>query len=138
MKSQSLLIAIDVYLDMIYYCDVEKLDAIFHPASSLFDADEGKIVVDPIAHFRQDVANRPSPASANQKREEEVILIDYLSPLSAVVKLRLRSHDNIFVDHLSFVKDDNNEWKIVAKVWHLESTFKHGSKEASKQVMNDH
>ena len=124
MKNQELLKAIGQYLDMIYYCDVEKLDTIFHPASSLFDADEGKIFVDPIANFRHDVANRPSPASVNQKREEEIILIDYLSSLSAMVKLRLRAHDKIFVDHLSFVKDDSQEWKIVAKVWHLESTSK--------------
>lgn len=122
MQNRDLLKAVDVYLDMIYYCDVEKLDAIFHPASSLFDADEGSIFVDPIANFRQDVANRPSPASVNQKREDEVILIDRLSPKSAVVKLRLRAHDNIFVDHLSFVKDENECWKIVAKVWHLERT----------------
>jgi len=120
MKNQDLLNAINVYLEMIYHCDVEKLDAIFHPAASLFDADEGKIFVDPIASFRHDVANRPSPASVGQAREEEIILIDYLSPLSAVVKLRLRAHDNIFVDHLNFVKDENQTWKIVAKVWHLE------------------
>lgn len=124
MNNQDLLKAVEVYLDMIYYCDVEKLDTIFHPASSLFDADEGKIFIDPIANFRQDVASRPSPASVNQKREEEIILIDYLSPLSAVVKLRLRSHMNIFVDHLNFVKDENHEWKIVAKVWHLENISK--------------
>jgi len=120
MKNHDLLNAIDVYLEMIYHCDVEKLDAIFHPAASLFDADEGKIFVDPIAGFRHDVANRPSPASVDQAREEEIILIDFLSPLSAVVKLRLRAHNNIFVDHLNFVKDENQAWKIVAKVWHLE------------------
>ena len=125
MKNQDLLKAIDVYLDVIYYCDVKKLDTIFHPASSLFDADEGTIFVDPIANFRQDVANRPSPASVNQKRdEEEIVLIDRLSSKSATVKLRLRAHDSIFVDHLSFVKDENNDWKIVAKVWHLESVSK--------------
>jgi hypothetical protein len=120
MNNQNLLKAVEVYLDMIYYCDIEKLDTIFHPASSLFDGDEGKIFVDPIDNFRQDVTSRPSPASVNQKREEEILLIDYLSPLSAIVKLRLRSHENIFVDHLNFVKDGNHEWKIVAKVWHLE------------------
>ena len=124
MKNPELHKAIDLYFDAIYYCDTEKLDAVFHPASSLFDADEGTIFVDPIASFRKDVATRPSPASVEQKREEEVILIDFLSPKSATVKLRLRAHDNIFVDHLSFVKDQNNDWKIVAKVWHLERVSK--------------
>ncbi len=113
--------AIEVYLDAIYYCDVEKLDAVFHEGSSLFDADEGKIFVDPIASFRADVGSRPSPAGRNQVRRDEVILIDWLSDISAVVKLRLQAHENVFVDHLSFVKGPQG-WKIVAKVWHLEST----------------
>jgi len=113
--------AISVYLDAIYYCDVEKLDQVFHEASSLFDADEGKIFVDPIASFRADVRSRPSPAGRNQTRNDEVILIDWLSEISAVVKLRLQAHENVFVDHLSFVKGSDG-WKIVSKVWHLEST----------------
>ncbi len=113
--------AIEIYLDAIYYCDVEKLDMVFHENSSLFDADEGKIFVDPIASFRADVGSRPSPAGRNQVRRDEIILIDWLSELSAVVKLRLQAHENVFVDHLSFVKGPQG-WKIVAKVWHLEST----------------
>jgi hypothetical protein len=104
---------------------VDKLDVIFHSSSSLFDADEGIIFVDPIANFGQDEAKRASPASANQKRdEEEIIMIDFLSTKSATVKLRLRAHDSIFVDHLSFVLNEDNEWKIVAKVWHLERISK--------------
>lgn len=114
--------AIQTYLDAIYYCDVEKLDAVFHPASTLFDADKGNIFVDPIKSFRADVASRPSPASFNQKRHDEIILIDWLSPLSVVVKLRLRSRTNVFVDHLNFVWDQQAGWQIVAKIWHLEGT----------------
>ena len=118
-KTAQLSKAIAVYLDAIYYCDVKKLDEVFHESSSLFDADEGKIFVEPIASFRQDVGSRPSPAGINQVRKEEVILIDWLSEISAVVKLRLQAHDNIFVDHLAFVKGPEG-WKIVSKVWHLE------------------
>jgi len=117
---KTLLDAISTYLDAIYYCDVEKLDSVFHPAASLFDADEGKIFVDPIASFRADVASRPSPASINQTRDEQIITIDWLSALSATVKLRLQAHENIFVDHLAFVMGDEG-WKIVSKVWHLET-----------------
>lgn len=112
--------AISIYLDAIYYCDVDKLDIIFHDKSSLFDADEGAIYVDPIASFRADVGSRPSPAGINQERRDEVIAIDWLSDLSAVVKLRLQAHDNVFVDHLSFIKGPDG-WKIVSKVWHLEN-----------------
>jgi len=117
----SLLQAINTYFDAIYFADENLLDQVFHPTSSLFDADEGKIFTDPIASFRKDVKERAAPSSIKQSRsEEEIILIDHLSSKSAVVKLRLRAFDNIFADHLNFVLDENNAWKIVAKVWHLE------------------
>jgi len=119
MQDQALWQAIQTYFDAIYYCDVEALDSVFHPTSSLFDVDQGEVFTDPIARFRQDVATRPSPSSKKCPRQEEVILVDWLCKTSAVVKLRLRSHDKIFVDHLSFVKGESG-WKIVAKVWHLE------------------
>lgn len=119
-NTKELLEAIGVYLDAIYFCDVTRLDAVFHPEASLFDADEGKIFVDPIASFRADVAKRPSPASKGQKRVEEIISIDWLSAFSATVKLRLQAHENVFVDHLAIVKGQAG-WQIVSKVWHLES-----------------
>lgn len=118
-KTTQLLEAVQTYLDMIHECDVDKLDQVFHEASSLFDADTGKIFVDPIAGFRADVASRPSPASRNQRRSDEIILVDWLSDISAMVKLRLQAHENVFVDHLCFVKGENG-WEIVSKVWHLE------------------
>ena len=119
MRDTDLFVAINTYFDAIYHCDVKLLDKVFHKASSLFDVDEGALLVDPIASFRHDVDNRPSPASKNQQREEEIILIDWLSKDCAFVKLRLRAHNNVFVDHLSFVKDSDG-WCIVSKVWHLE------------------
>ncbi|MEM6708033.1 MAG: nuclear transport factor 2 family protein [Pseudomonadota bacterium] len=120
-KEQTLLDAVRVYFDAIYECNVDKLDQVFHPAASLFDADQGEVFVDPLASFRADVAARPSPAGQRQKRFDEIIAIDWLSELSAVVKLRLRSMDSVFVDHLSFVRGADG-FRIVAKVWHLEST----------------
>lgn len=116
---QDLRDAVQIYFDSLYFCDTKLLNSIFHESSSLFDGDEGKLFVEPIHSFSDDVGGRVSPASKGQDREDEILLIDYLSPLSAVVKIRLRAHHNIFVDHLSFVKTENG-WKIVAKVWHLE------------------
>lgn len=119
-KQQHLLNTVQNYFDAIYYCDVSKLDKVFHSAASLFDADNDKIFVDPIKSFRQDVATRPAPASVGHQREDEIIMIDFLSDKCALVKLRLRAHNNIFVDHLNFIENEDGDWKIVAKVWHLE------------------
>lgn len=122
MTTQSLLSAIELYFDAIYFCDTDKLDKVFHPASSLFDVDEGTILVDPILSFRADVASRPSPASVNQVRNEQIITIDFLSKNCALVKVKLQAHQNIFVDHLSFINGENG-WQVVTKVWHLQNVL---------------
>ena len=101
----------------------KNLTWFFTRGASLFDADNGTIEVDPIASFRADVASRPSPAARGQKRVDEILCIDWLSPMSATVKLRLQAHENVFVDHLAFVNAPEG-WKIVSKVWHLEGTAK--------------
>jgi hypothetical protein len=113
--------AVDVYFRALYYCDPLLLDAVFHPASSLFDVDDRDVVAEPFAQWREVVAHRASPASVDQAREEEILAIDWLWDKAAVVHLRVRVLDSIFVDQLSFV-DGPDGWQIVAKVWHLEGT----------------
>lgn len=115
-----LLAAIETYFDAIHECDIEKLNAVFHPQSSLFDADNGTVFVEPIDSFSRDVAGRVSPASTGQSREAEVLMIDHLSPISATVKIRIRAHQSVFLDHLGFVNGADG-WQIVSKIWHLES-----------------
>ena len=112
--------AIQTYFEAIHECDVKKLNDVFHPLSSLFDADNGKIFVESIDSFSEDVAGRTSPASAGQPLDAQILMIDYLSPISATVKIRIRAHQNVFVDHLGFVKGTEG-WKIVSKIWHLET-----------------
>ena len=121
-NTTDLLAAIDIYFDAIHDCDVEKLTAVFHPQSSLFDADNGTVFVEPIDSFSLDVAGRVSAASKGQAKEAEVLMIDYLSPTSATVKIRIRAHQSVFVDHLGFVNGADG-WQIVSKIWHLESTI---------------
>ena len=116
-----LLAAIETYFDAIHDCDTDKLNAVFHPQSSLFDGDNGSVFVESIESFSCDVGGRVSPASAGQAREAEVLMIDHLSPISATVKIRIRAHQNVFVDHLGFVRGADG-WQIVSKIWHLERT----------------
>ncbi|HET8778799.1 MAG TPA: nuclear transport factor 2 family protein [Agromyces sp.] len=118
-RLSALLDAVDVYFRLLHTGDVRLLDDVFHPAASLFDADEGALFVEPLASWRAVVDARTAPADVGQPRDEHILLIDWLSDLSAVVKVRLRVLDQIFVDHLSFVLDDDR-FRIVAKTWHLE------------------
>ena len=114
-----LLDAVQTYFDSLYYCDTKLLNQVFHESSSLFDVDEGKVFVEPIESFSNDVGGRFSPASAGQEPEAEILMIDWLSPKCTTIKIRIRAHKNIFVDHLAFVYGENG-WQIVSKIWHLE------------------
>ncbi len=117
-----LLDAVQTYFDALYYCDTELLNKVFHKSSSLFDVDKGSVFVESISSFSKDVAGRVSPASKGQDPETEILLIDYLSPSCATVKIRIRTHHNVFVDHLGFVNGEEG-WQIVSKIWHLEKVI---------------
>ncbi|MEO0505765.1 MAG: nuclear transport factor 2 family protein [Bacteroidota bacterium] len=117
--TNDLLSAVQMYFDALYYCDTKLLNKVFHESSSLFDVDSGSVFVEPIASFSRDVGGRVSPASKGQTPEAEILLIDWLSSTCATVKIRIRAHANIFVDHLGFVHGEGG-WQIVSKIWHLE------------------
>lgn len=109
--------AVQTYFDALHTCDTDLLDQVFHPAASLFDVDDGPILVHPLADWRQDVANRPSPASRGQAQRTAIEAIDWLWERCAVVRVRLWILDQLFVDHLCLV-DGPDGFRIVAKVWH--------------------
>jgi len=114
-----LLNAVQTYFDALYHCNTKKLNEVFHKSSSLFDVDKGNIFVEPIASFSKDVGGRVSPASKEQEPDAEILMIDWLSSACATVKIRIRAHNNVFVDHLGFINGQNG-WQIVSKIWHLE------------------
>jgi len=114
--------AVQTYFDALYYCDTKKLNEVFHKNSSLFDVDQGKVFVEPIASFSADVGARVSPQSKGQKPEAEILMIDWLSTTCTTVKIRIRAHNNVFVDHLGFVNGQDG-WQIVSKIWHLEKVI---------------
>ncbi|MGH1334769.1 MAG: nuclear transport factor 2 family protein [Aureispira sp.] len=121
-STTNLLNAVQTYFDAIHHCDTKKLNKVFHKNASLFDVDGNKVFVEPIASFSKDVGGRISPASKEQKLEAEILMIDWLSIHCATVKVRIRAHHNIFVDHLGFVNGEKG-WQIVSKIWHLEKVI---------------
>lgn len=109
--------AVQTYFDGLFYCDKEKLGTVFHPAASLFDVEKGEIFAEPIASCNADVgANAAnSPHALGQQMDAEILMVDYLSPKSALVKIRFRARRNVYQDHLSMLKGEGC-WQIVAKV----------------------
>lgn len=114
--------ALELYFDVMYECDLEKFDRIFHPSSSLFTAKDGVLTLRPFAQYRSEIAVRMSPKSAQQVRQDSILTIDVLSPEIAFAKVKLRIHEKIFVDNLNLLKIDG-KWMIVAKIYHLAETI---------------
>ena len=113
--------AMQLYFDVMYECDLEKFDRIFHPTSSLFTAEDGVLTLRPFAQYRAELEKRTPPKSLGQPRIDEVLTIDVLSSEIAFVKVRVRIFEKIFIDNLNLLKLDGR-WMIVAKIYHHADT----------------
>ena len=93
----------------------------FHHSACLFDGEKGGIFAEECGLFIHDIGKLEptSPANLGQTPDSEVLMVDWLSAVSAVIKLRIRARKNVYLDHLGFVKGAGG-WKIVSKIWHLE------------------
>ncbi|MEP6064240.1 MAG: nuclear transport factor 2 family protein [Paracoccaceae bacterium] len=123
MRDPELFEMVQCYIDGLFHCDTVKLNRAFHPNASLFDGEKGDVFAEPSDIFIHDIGELEptSPANLGQDPDSEILLVDWLSNVSAVVKLRIRARKNVYLDHLGFVKGAEG-WRIVSKIWHLETT----------------
>jgi len=107
------------YFDVMYECDMDKFDEVFHPACSLFTSNGESLVVRPFAVYREEMKARTSPKSLRQTRQAETIVkIDMLSADIALAQVRVQIHDKLFADNLNLVRV-GERWMVVAKIYHL-------------------
>lgn len=108
-----------VYLDALFFGDVERFRSIFHPQAQLYSATEGKLVNLNVDAYMDLVANRPSPHDKGDERQDEIVSISVGSPTTAHVRVKDVYLPKRFVDELTFVLLDG-KWQIVSKVWHFD------------------
>ncbi|MCS3394039.1 nuclear transport factor 2 family protein [Burkholderia thailandensis] len=114
--------ALQIYFDVMYECDLDKFDLIFHPTSSLFTMKNGEFNLRPFSQYRSEIATRTSPKSILQPRVDEILQIGMLSPEIAFAQVRVRIFEKLFVDNLNLLKFDGC-WMIVAKIFHHAETI---------------
>jgi len=105
------------YFEVLQTQDMALFDRVFHPGCVLYSSQDGQEVVRPYAEYRQMVQGRASPQSKGSPRDEQILLIDLLSPNMAVAKVRLRLFDNIMEDHLNLMCHQGR-WMVYAKHFH--------------------
>lgn len=106
----------DDYFDVMHHQDMEKFDRVFHKDCTLYSAQGGQISLRPYAIYREAVANRPSPASKGERRDDRVLMYDKISPTLALVKPQLEMMGGVMQDYLNLVWIDG-QWWVLAKMW---------------------
>ncbi|HKU95373.1 MAG TPA: nuclear transport factor 2 family protein [Vineibacter sp.] len=113
--------AVQLYLDLMYDCDVARFERVFCATSQLHGFRDGKMTCWPAAQYKEVLATRQSPKSLGAPREEQILLIDVAAPGQALAKVRVRINQSVFVDYLTYHKIDG-AWLITSKGYQLERT----------------
>ncbi len=106
------------YFDALYYCDLEKLDAVFHPQAIYATADETPLLYRDMPAYRQVISQRRSPASRSEPRRDFIDAIEFAGANTALARVRCSIGERDFVDLLSLVRT-GDRWRIIAKVFQL-------------------
>lgn len=106
------------YFDGLYHSDTQRLRRVFHPQALYATASEGKPLILRMDEYFHIVDGRPSPASREEQRTDHILSIEFIGPVTAVVKLRCSIHHRHFIDLLTLIRVDDR-WQIIAKVFHF-------------------
>lgn len=107
---------LDNYFDVLHHQDMDLFDRVFHKDCTLYSAQGGELSLRPYAVYREQVANRQSPAELGNERNDQVLLFDQISETLAVVKPQLEMFGGVMQDYLNIVYLDN-QWWVMAKMW---------------------
>lgn len=106
------------YFDTLYYCDLEKFDAIFHPQAIYATADAMPFLHQDMPAYREIIAQRSSPASRREQRRDFVDAIEFSGDNTALARVRCSIGERDFVDLLSLVRTEGR-WRIIAKIFQI-------------------
>ena len=109
---------IKTYFDLLYKGDKDLIERVFLPEASVSSLFNGKIVKIDMDGFRKRIAERQSPESIGEIRDDKIISIDIFSPTTAMVKVKCKILHNNYLDYLSLFKV-SGKWRIISKVFHM-------------------
>lgn len=106
------------YFDTLYYCDLEKFDAVFHPQAIYATADETPFLYRGMPAYREVMAQRQSPASRGEPRRDFIDAIEFAGENTALARVRCSIGERDFLDLLSLVRTEGR-WRIIAKIFQI-------------------
>lgn len=107
------------YFDGLHHSDTTRLRRAFHPRAVYASATDGVLVHHTMDEYFPIVDARPSPASRQEPREDRIVSIEHVGPVTAVARVECAIGPKRFDDVLTLVRVDGR-WAIIAKVFHYE------------------
>ena len=109
---------IKTYFDLLYKGEKDLIESVFLPEANVSSLYNDKIIKIDMDGFRKRIAERKSPESIGEMRDDKIIMIDISSPTTAMVKVKCNILHNNYIDYLSLFKV-SGKWRIISKVFHM-------------------
>ena len=109
---------IKTYFDLLYKGEHDLIESVFLSEANVSSLYNDKIIKIDMDGFRKRIAERKSPESIGEMRDDKIIMIDISSPTTAMVKVKCNILHNNYIDYLSLFKV-SGKWKIISKVFHM-------------------
>ena len=106
------------YFNMLYYCDLDLFDRIFHPNAIYATADETPTLLRNMQEYRPILAKREPPSARNENRRDLIDQIQFAGDKTAFAKVRCTIAQRDFIDYLTLIKVDGS-WQIISKIFHF-------------------
>lgn len=119
---QEVVEVLNQYFDALYYCDVKIMRHVFHPKAIYATVDETPLLYRNMDEYTKVIAERESPASRNEARQDHIDTIELAGENTARARVRCSIGSKDFVDFLTLVKDtslEHHQWRIIAKVFQI-------------------
>lgn len=107
------------YFDLLYSCDLQLFDEVFHPGAIYVTADETPLLQRDMTTYREVLAKRESGALRGDSRHDVIDAIEFAGENTAFARVRCSIGGRHFVDFLSLVRS-NGRWHIISKIFHVE------------------
>lgn len=104
------------YFDLMYTCDTEKFDEVFHQNAQLQSVGTAGYTCWPAAQYKEILKGRLSPASQKAPRDDRIVSIDQSSDVSALAKVKVTINGVRYCDYLSLLNVEG-KWRVVGKVF---------------------
>lgn len=117
-KSLGILACVQLYLDGLHHGSLDHLSRAFADSAQLWSNTDPEPKAISKRVYLEIVSNRDSPQQRGAIRADNVHKIEQVSPTSAIAVVSNSNGERQFSDVLVLALFDEEEWKIVAKVWH--------------------